>query len=159
MGYSVIPRQIKADICYGYYNSSATISVGYVVPYNTFVDLIGTSASSYSSNAGLITFPVGYWYIIYGSIQCNFANGGTAGNAKYRWKDELDNNIGRRGTQIMQEYPHVTGGDELAVVLIDATTSQKKAKLVIEHEYYQTVLNSTSNQNLAGKSRVEIWRI
>jgi len=160
MSYSQIHRRLKAEVCYlkpAAYN--VTVSLGDKINYGSAVDLVGTSASSYSFSSSVITLPSGYWYLVKGTPMVRFTQG-TDARLRYIWRDNnTSTDLGRRGTLIMQEQPHLFGGDEIAVALIDATAAAVDVALVITDIQYVHNLSNTSFITYASMTRGEIWRL
>lgn len=158
MSYSLIQRRIKASVAYASASArNISASAGTVIPFDGFTDMVGSTASGYSTSAGVITLPSGYWYVVKGSVQARFND--KSGYVKYIWRDNTNSDLGRRGTLIMQEQPQLFGGDEFAVCVVDATAGSVDIKLVVESIANVTSLNNTTDQRVAGWIRAEIWRI
>ena len=158
MSHAAIQRRLKTSIVYASASGrNIAASAGTVVPFDTFTDLVGSSASGYSASSGVITLPSGYWYVVKGSLQARFSV--KSGYIKYIWQDSSSTDLGRRGTLIMQEEPQAFGGDEVAICLVDATSSSVDIKLVVQSLASISSINNTADQRVAGWIRAEIWRI
>lgn len=160
MSHSAIQRRIDATVTRASASGrDISASAGTVVPFDSFTDLVGGAASSYSVSSGVITLSSGYWYLIKGSMQARFTTGVFSGHVKYIWQDDSDDSdLGRRGTLIMQEQSQLFGGDEVAVALIDATSSSLDVKLVIQSINSVVSINNDTEQRVAGWIRAEMWR-
>ena len=161
MGYSPIHRRLKASVVYlksAAYNYS--VSVGDAVNYGSAINLIGSSASSYSFSSGVITLPSGYWYLVKGTPMARFEPAPSGAKLKYIWKDDgTGTALGRRGTLIMQETAQLFGGDEIAICLVDCTSGAKDIKLEITEMGNVLNINNTLYPTYASQTRAEIWRL
>ena len=159
MAYSILQRSLTGcDIVYLEVSSyNVTSSVGDAVAFTTATDLVGTSASSFSFSAGVVTLPANYWYWVKGTPQARFSD--YAGYIQYQWKTSGGTALGRRGTLITQETAQLFGGDDVACCLVDATSAAQDIKLVYDA---LSLVSSTSNNaypTYAGMTRAEVWRI
>ena len=158
MSYSLIQRRLNLNVCYlTAASANVVIAADDTVEFSSPTDLIGSSASSYSVNSGVITLPSGYWYLLKSQLMVRFTN--RQGYVKHVWRDSGNNDLGRRGTLIMQEEPHNFGGDELAIALVDCTSSSKDVKVSIESLSYVESLNYSQYTDWSGGIRAEIWRL
>ena len=158
MSYSVIQRRLKLNVAYlTVASTNVSISADDTVGFGSPTDLAGSTASGYSVNSGVITLPSGYWYLLKSQLMVRFTD--RQGYVKHIWRDSSNNDLGRRGTLIMQEEPHNFGGDELAVALVDCTSSSIDVKVSIESLAYVESLNYSQYTDWAGGMRAEIWRL
>ena len=163
MGYSPIHRRLKIHSV-SYLKPSSYdvtgVAVGTVVNYGSAVDLVGSGASGYSFSSGVISLVSGHWYLVKGTPMVRFAPQPSGCKLKYIWRDDSDDSdLGRRGTLIMQETQQNFGGDEIAIALIDCTSSAKDIKLVITELGNVNTLNNDLYPAYAPQTRAEIWRL
>jgi hypothetical protein len=158
MSYSLIQRRLKLNLAYLTVSSTdVSISINDTVAFSSPTDLIGATASGYSVNSGVITLPSGYWYLLKSQLMGRLSD--RQGYIKHIWRDSSNNDLGRRGTLIMQEEPHAFGGDEIAVALVDCTSASKDVKVSIESLSNVNVLNYSLYTEWVGGMRAEIWRL
>ena len=158
MSYSLIQRRLKLSTAYLTVSSTdISISADDVVQFASPTDLVGSTASGYSVSSGVITLPAGYWYLLKSQLMVRLSD--RAGYVKHIWRDDNDNDLGRRGTLIMQEEPHTFGGDEIAIALVDCSSSSKDVKVCIESLSDVNVLNYSLYTEWTGGMRAEIWRL
>ena len=126
-------------------------------------------SESYSVSSGVVTLPSGSYYMLRGMPAAYYSNVATMNSAKltYQFYDEAASTyIGRRGTLVWQEARHLTQGDEVALALIDASSSSQTISLKltdvgVSGSYTMTIDPSSSTYTYyyySGYSRVEIWR-
>ena len=158
MAYSLIQRRLKLNVAYLTVSSTdVSISANDTVAFSSPTDLIGSTASGYSVSSGVITLPSGYWYLLKSQLMVRLSD--RQGYVKHIWRDSSNNDLGRRGTLIMQEEPHAFGGDEIAIALVDCTSASKDVKVSIESLSDVNVLNYSLYTEWVGGMRAEIWRL
>ena len=145
------------------YNSTTDISIsaGTVIPWGSEYQLQGSV--SYSVASGVITLPSGYYYLLkaapgsYGPTLTNDI-------ISYQLYDTISSSyIGRRGHLCWQESTFLTGGDEYAIALVDASSTAKTVDCrILSTSSAGFVLDPTATTTdqyiYAGYSRLEIFR-
>lgn len=145
------------------YNSTTDVSIsaGSVIQWGSEYQLEGSV--SYTVSSGVITLPSGYYYLVKSALGC-YGTTVTSDTISYQLYDTTATAyIGRRGHLCWQESTFLTGGDEYAIALIDASSSAQSIDCrILATSSAGFVLDPTSTTtdqfNLAGKSRLEIFR-
>lgn len=145
------------------YNSTTdvAISAGSVIQWGSEYQLEGSV--SYSVSSGVITLPSGYYYLVKSALACYGATV-TSDTISYQLYDTgATSYIGRRGHLCWQESTFLTGGDEYAIALIDASSSSQTIDCrVLATSSGGFVLDPTASTDAqyvyAGHSRLEIFR-
>ena len=143
-------------------NSSTDISIsaGTVIPWGSAVQAYGTD--SYSVSSGVITLPSGYYYLIKCALGAyTLLSNLSASTISYQFYDTgASSYVGRRGWLAWQEYPKLTGGDEYAIAMIDASSSSQTIDLrLLTVSHTGITVDSTDVQYIyAGYSRCEIYK-
>lgn len=145
------------------YNSTTdvAISAGSVVQWGSEYQLAG--AVSYSVSNGVVTLPSGYYYLVKLALAC-YGTTVTSDTISYQIYDTgASAYVGRRGHLCWQESTYLTGGDEYAITLIDASSSQQTIDCrVLATSSAGFVLDPTATTDAqfiyAGHSRLEIFR-
>ena len=145
-------------------NSSNNIAItaGTVVPWGSSVQEYGTD--SYSVSSGVITLSSGYYYLIKSALSVYTSMGNLdASTTSYQFYDtNASSYVGRRGWIAFQEYPKLTGGDEYAIALIDASSSVRTIDLrILSVSVSGMHLDDTTDSGqyvYAGYSRCEIYK-
>lgn len=143
-------------------NSTTDISVsaGTVIPWGSAIQEYGTA--TYSVSSGVITLPSGYYYLVKSALGAYTSLGNlSASTISYQFYDTgASSYIGRRGWLAWQEYPKLTGGDEYALALIDASSASKTIDLrMLTVSHTGITVDSTAEQYIyAGYSRCEIYK-
>ena len=147
------------------HNSTTDIacSVGTVLPLQSTRALHGSD--TYSVSSGVFTLPSGFYYLLRGGIGAGVPTGtGLSGlYVKYRFYDTgASAYVGRRGTLTWQESPLLTGGDDYAIALIDASSSSQTIDFRVtdlnDSSIKIDISAGSSYPSYAGYSRVEIWK-
>lgn len=153
------------------HNSSTdyNASNGYKLALDASLSLHGSE--SYSVSSGVVTLPSGSYYLLRGMPAAYYPNADSSMNSaslEYQFYDEgASAYIGRRGFLGWQEagYYHLTWGDEVALALVDASSSSKTFSLplvTVNDNGNQIVVDPSSSTYTYyyynGYSRVEIWR-
>ena len=147
-------------------SNNVSISAGTVVPWGAAVQAYKTD--TYSVSNGVITLPSGYFYLIkcalsiYTTFHYTSADY-RASTASYQFYDtSASAYMGRRGWVAFQEQPKLTGGDEYAIALIDASSSSYTVDLRVSYVSRTNMHlddNTDSGQYIyAGYSRCEIYK-
>ena len=150
------------------YNSSTSYvaSNGYKLALDASLSLYGSE--SYSVSSGVVTLPSGSYYMLRGMPAAFHPN--VSLNSvflKYQFYDEgASAYIGRRGTLVWQESEQLTQGDEVALALIDASSSSQTFSLQLTDVgtqggstmYIDPSSSTYTYYYYSGYSRVEIWR-
>ena len=156
---------IKFDSITALHNSTTDIScsVGTILPLQSSRFLYGSD--TYSVSSGEITLPSGFYYLLRGGVGVGLPPGSsfTGQHVKYRFYDTgTSNYVGRRGTVTWQESPLLTAGDDYAIAIIDASSSNQTVEFRITDVTGSSILIDNSNASAypsyAGYSRVEIWK-
>ena len=142
--------------------NNVSISAGTVVPWGAAVQAYKTD--TYSVSNGVITLSSGYYYLIKSalSVYTSLSNL-SASTTSYQFYDtSASSYVGRRGWIAFQEYPKLTGGDEYAIALIDASSSVRTIDLrILSVSVSGMHLDDTTDSGqyvYAGYSRCEIYK-
>lgn len=145
------------------YNTAkdVSISAGSVIQWGSEYQLEGSA--SYSVSSGVITLASGYYYLLK-AAPASYGPTVTGDTISYQLYDTASSSyIGRRGHLCWQESTFLTGGDEYAIALIDASSSARTVDCrILATSSAGFVLDptaSTTDQHTyAGHSRLEIFR-
>ena len=145
------------------YNTTSNVSIssGSVIQWGSEYQLEGSV--SYSVSSGVITLASGYYYLLKVAL-ASYGPTVTSDAISYQLYDTGSSAyVGRRGHLCWQESTFVTGGDEYAIALIDASSSSQTVECrVLATSSAGFVLDptaSTSAQYIyGGHSRLEIFR-
>jgi hypothetical protein len=145
------------------YNTTSDVSIssGSVVQWGSEYQLEGSV--SYSVSSGVITLASGYYYLLKTALAC-YGPTVTGDTMSYQLYDTGSSAyIGRRGHLCWQESTFLTGGDEYAIALIDASSSAQTIDCrVLATSSAGFVLDPTASTTIqhtyGGRSRLEIFR-
>lgn len=145
------------------YNSTTDVSISSnsIVQWGSEYQLEGSV--SYNVVNGIITLVSGYYYLIKATLAC-YGPTVTSDTISYQLYDTgTSSYIGRRGHLCWQESTYLTGGDEYAIALIDASSSTKTIDCrILATSSAGFVLDPTaatdSQYIYGGHSRLEIFR-
>ena len=142
--------------------NNVSISAGTVVPWGAAVQAYKTD--TYSVSNGVITLSSGYYYLIKSALSVYTSMGNLdASTTSYQFYDtNASAYVGRRGWIAFQRSPKLTGGDEYAIALIDASSSVRTIDLrILSVSVSGMHLDDTTDSGqyvYAGYSRCEIYK-